>query len=289
MQKKIACLDFSIDINLNLNNNISSIKIICSREVGNFMKRSVFLLLLLFSCLEINAQRQRPVTKPKTPPIADQSEEGNKAIVIDNHLSVLLAEPSLFARPIQRMRVGRSVVILGEKKADGVSFYQVSAPPASFGWLQADSVINVYRRNEDLRIVKLIQAYDDFKKIQLMKIFLDSFPNSTFRPAVLLLMGDLMEEFALKASKRATNSLDRSEMAASGAPLHSFYLSYNFLDRYRKMDIGFLFNVETKTIHYDGASWQEIVKKHPKSDEAIEATKRILELNQKMKAAEIKK
>ncbi len=254
-----------------------------------FMKRIVFLFTffaLLFSGLEINAQRPRPrINKNPKPPVSEIKEDGNKAIVIDNRLSVLLAEPSLFARPIQRMRVGREVLILGEKKADGVSFYQVSVPPASFGWVQSESVVNVYRRSEDVRIVKLIQAYDDFKKIQLMKIFLDSFPDSAFRPAVLLLMGDLMEELAAKASKRATNSLDRSEMAASGAPLHSFYLSYNFLDRYRKMDIGFLFNVETKTIHYDGATWQEIVKKYPKSDEAVEAAKRILELKEKMKTS----
>jgi hypothetical protein len=42
-------------------------------------------------------------------------------------------------------------------------------------------------------------------------------------------------------------------MAASGAPLHSFYLNYVSLDRYRKLDNNFVFNPGTKLLHYDGA------------------------------------
>ena len=70
--------------------------------------------------------------------------------------------------------------------------------------------------------------------------------------------------------------------AATAAPLHSYYLNYVSLDRYRKLGIVFLFNSNAKAFHYDGASWAEIVKKFPKSAEATEAQKRLASLKQKM-------
>ncbi|HLM59374.1 MAG TPA: hypothetical protein VK308_01095, partial [Pyrinomonadaceae bacterium] len=86
----------------------------------------------------------------------------------------------------------------------------------------------------------------------------------------------------LKLSNEATRRLDRREMAASGAPLHSFYLNYVSLDRYRRLDINFVFNSNTKLFHYDGANWREIIKRFPKSAEAIEAQKRLDSLKVKM-------
>jgi hypothetical protein len=93
-----------------------------------------------------------------------------------------------------------------------------------------------------------------------------------------------MEEIALQLSSDAARRLDRREMAASGAPLHSFYLNFVPLDRYRKLNVNFLFNPKAKLLHYDGASWREIVEKSPKSVEAIEAQKRLDSLKQKMEA-----
>jgi outer membrane protein assembly factor BamD (BamD/ComL family) len=73
-------------------------------------------------------------------------------------------------------------------------------------------------------------------------------------------------------------------MAASGAPLHSYFLNYVSLDRYRKLGIVFLFNSATRNFHYDGASWREIIQKYPASQEAAEAQKRLDSLKQKMEA-----
>jgi hypothetical protein len=71
-------------------------------------------------------------------------------------------------------------------------------------------------------------------------------------------------------------------MAASGAPLHSYYLNFNMLDRYRRLGVRFLFNPSTRQFHYDGASWTEIVRKYPVSAEATEARKRLDSLKAKM-------
>jgi hypothetical protein len=246
------------------------------------MKHS-FILFLLLSFLaftvSVNAQKGqlRAKSKPKT-----AEKKGTSAIIVDRRLSVLRNAPSLYALPIQRLGVGREVIVLGEKTGDGVLFYQVRTANNMAGWVQAEAVIGSFRKNDDQRLAKLVQASDDFDKIDKAVIFLEQFPTSLLRPSILLLIGDLMEEEALDLSKAAAKSLDRSEMAASGAPLHSFYLNFPSLDRYRKIGIRFLFNVNTKTFHYDGEAWLEILRKFPNSSEAEEAKKRLDTLKEKM-------
>lgn len=249
------------------------------------MKRSSFLLFLLIFLVftsNIEAQRRRVPTVRK--PVATQKTNTNTAVVVDERLAVLRAEPSLFAKPIQRMRRGRIVQISDSKEADGVTFYRVTVPPNNYGWVQADAVVGKFRRGDDERMAKLVQSFDGFEQIECAMLFLETFAASPLRPAILLLLGDLMEEITLKISNDATKRLNRRAMAASGAPLHSFYLNYVSLDRYRKLGIGFLFNSSAKLLHYNGASWREIVAKFPNSNEAKEAQKRLDSLKEKMEA-----
>lgn len=248
------------------------------------MKRLFFLSFLLVSFAfppYLDAQQKRRVQKK---PVAAQKSAANinTAIVVDERLAVLRAEPSLYARPIQRMRIGRIVQISGSKEADGITFYRVTALPNSFGWVQSDAVIGRQKRGDDIRLAKLVQSFDGFEQIEYAVLFLETYADSALRPQILLLLGDLMEEIALKLSSEAARRLNKREMAASGAPLHSFYLNYVSLDRYRRLGIGFLFNSSTKLIHYNGASWREIIAKFPKTSEAVEAQKRLDALKVKM-------
>lgn len=250
------------------------------------MKRTLFLALflnLLVFSFDVQAQRNRPRAKSK-PATTTTNTQGNKAIVIDRNLSVLRVRPSLYAIPEQRLSVGREVTVIGEKEADGVTFYRVRVSKNTTGWVQSEAVVGSFRKNDDQRLVKLIQASDGFDQIDKIMIFLTHFPKSELRPAILLQLGDLMEEEALRISKNAAKALDRREMAASGAPLHSFYLNYTSLDRYGKIGVGFLFNSSTKSLHYNGDAWFEIVQKFPNSSEAEEAQKRIDTLKEKMEA-----
>jgi hypothetical protein len=247
------------------------------------MKRALVLsFLLLFFVSNAQAQKKRV---PKKPVAAQKSAVNvNTAIVVDERLAVLRAEPSLYARAIQRMRIGRIVQISGSKKADGVTFYRVTALPNSSGWVQSEAVIGKSRRGDDERLARLVQSLNGFEQIECAMIFLEAYANSTFRPGILLLLGDLLEEIALKLSAEASRRLSRREMAASGAPLHSFYLNYVSLDRYRRLGINFLFNSSTRHFHYDGSAWKEIVAKFPKSSETAEAQKRLDALKVKMEA-----
>lgn len=247
-------------------------------------KTTTLTLLLLFLFLPSYAQKRRTASsKPRTATRA--SEIGKTAVVIDERLSVLRKDPSLFSESVHRIQRGRAVRIQDVKEADGVTFYKVIVPPKYYGWVQADAVFGAYREADEARLAKLVVASNGFEKIEITKQFLALYPRSDLRPGILLLYGDLIEEAALKLTKDANSRLKRDEMNASGAPLHSYFLNFNMLDRYRKEGIIFLFEPKARAYHYDGAAWSEIVQSFPKSSEAIEAKKRLDALAARMGTA----
>lgn len=243
-------------------------------------------LALVFLCfISTEAQKRKSTTVRKSPPLKVR-EIGNTAVVIDESLSVLRMKPSLLANPIQRMRRGRRVQIIGSAESDGVKFYRVSAPPGNFGWLQSEAVFGKFRMSDEERFARLVQATDGFDQIELAAAFLEMYPASRFRPPILLLYGDLLEDAATKLSRDARSRLNRRQMAASGAPIHSYYLNFTMLDRYRRIGVTFLFNSSTRTFHYNGACWMEIVRKYPDSTETAEAKKRLDSLKEKLERKE---
>lgn len=246
---------------------------------------TIWVVVITFSSLaavHADAQRKRTATKKSRSAAAKSSarEQGRMAVVFDETLSLLRIEPSLFANAIHRMRRGRQVKILAVKQADGVTFYRVSSS-GNVGWVQADALITKFRPGDEERFVRLIQAAEGFDQIELASLFLKTYQGSRFRPSVLLLLGDLAELAALKISRDAANRLSRREMAASGAPLHSYFLNFVSLDRYRKLGVKFLFDPSTRQFHYDGSAWKEIVERFAVSSEAIEAQKRLTTLREK--------
>lgn len=235
---------------------------------------TIFLFITFVFSGQSLAQKKTSAIKGKTATVRS-SEIGQFGNVIDESLSVLRKSPSLFSESIQRMRRGRRVQILGVAEADGVKFFRVTAPPANYGWVQADAVFGKFRAGDVERLARLVQAADGFDQIEIAIEFFTLYPDSSLKPTILLLYGDLLEEIALKLSKDATSRLSRKEMAASAAPLHSYYLNFVMLDRYRKLGIVFLFNSTTKQFHYNGSSWQEIISKFSTSPESTEAKKRL--------------
>ncbi len=230
-------------------------------------------LLLVFVCL-FSAAAQKPGSGQRAKALKPR-EVGRTAIVIDESLSLLRTRPSLFASSLQRMRRGRRVRIVGAAEADGVRFFKILSTTGHGGWLQSDAVFGKFRAGDEERFARLVQATDGFEQIELADAFFAMYPTSRFRPPILLLFGDLLEAAAAKLSRDANSRLSRREMAATGAPAHSYYLNFNMLDRYRRTGVTFLFNSSTRNFHYDGASWREIVHKHSSSPEAVEAAKRL--------------
>ena len=98
----------------------------------NILFRDRFLSLIWLTCVTAifalypnvaAAQKRRPInagSTPKNPPAKRAAPA--TAVVVDERLSVLRFEPDLSAIPLQRMRAGRTMQILGSQKTgDGVT------------------------------------------------------------------------------------------------------------------------------------------------------------------------
>jgi len=201
---------------------------------------------------------------------------GRVAIVVDERLSALRARSHLSAVLLRRIGRGSLVAIRGEKRnRDGVVFYRVNVNSRTNGWIQGDALVSPWRAGDDARLLRLIKGSDDFDRIVRARIFLDNFRSSVFRPEVLAIYAQAAEDVAGHLSRDASHRLDEEEMTAGGAPVFSYYLNFNGLDRYNRQGITFVFDAREKRFRYDGEAWQELVHRYPRSPEAVEARKRL--------------
>lgn len=225
---------------------------------------TIFLICGLSLTPNVSAQQRRA------------PEGGQRAIVVDERLAVLRDAPDLSANLLHRMSRGRMVAIRGARRSpDGVTFYRVGVTRRTGGWIQSEALVSPMHKDDDARLLRLIQSSEDFDSLARARIFLDIFQRSPLRPAVLMLYGEEAEKVAVKLSRDANRRLDEKEMTANGAPVFSYFLNYSGLDRYRRQGVVFTFDRTTKQFHYDGASWREIVRRYPHSPEAEEARKRL--------------
>jgi hypothetical protein len=229
--------------------------------------------LIAILCLTIFFQfSQAPLygQKRRIPP------GGNIAIVVDERLAALRNAPELSARLLRRLSHGRFVSIHGsQRNREGLTFYRVAVNRRTVGWLQSDAVVASWRAGDDDRLLRLIKGSDEFERLARAHLFLETFPRSPLRPQVLLLYGDAAEEAAAKLSREAQRRFERNEVPADGAPEFSYFLNFSALDRYNRQGATFVFDRATKQFHYEGATWRELLRRHPNTTEAAEARKRL--------------
>lgn len=224
-------------------------------------------LLLCLICLFIFSQESILAQKRKPP------TGGRLAVVVDERLAALRASPQLDGRLVRRLSRGRLVAVRIAKTTDeGITFFLVNVSTRTRGWIQREAVVSVSRHGDDRRLLRLIETSEGFDQISRARIFLDHFPRSPLRPAVLSLLGDSAEKIADKLSTDAARKL---KAPAGDAPAFSYYMNYTGLDRYNRRGVKFVFNESTKRFHYDGAVWRELIRRYPKTIEAAEARKRL--------------
>jgi hypothetical protein len=241
----------------------------CSAGLINFKNLFVASLSLLASCALLVAPAQAK-SKRRAP------AGGRAAVVVDERLSALRDEPRLSGALTQRLGRGRAVALTGARRAaDGVTFYQVNVTRRTRGWLQSESFAAPAREGDDARMLNLIKSSRGFDRVERARIFLDLFTRSPLRPEVLLLYGEAAEESAATLSRAASNRFADDKLPAGGAPPHSYYLNFNGLDRFRRQEIVFVFDAASKQYHYDGAAWREILRRYPRSPEAVQARQRL--------------
>jgi len=214
--------------------------------------------LLLFIPITSLAQKQKPPAG------------GRLAVVVDERLAALRATPQLTGRLVRRLSRGRLVAVRSVRTSpDGVTFFLVNVTSRTHGWIQREAVVSPSR--DDRRLVGLIERSEGFDRLSRARIFLDHFPRSPLRPQVLLLLGDSAEELA----ETLSNSASRRMNHLGDAPEFTYYLNYTGLDRYNRLRITFVFDQSTKRFHYDGAAWRELIRRYPKSPQALEAKKHL--------------
>jgi len=220
-------------------------------------------LLFLILALQTTAFAQN--RKPPT--------GGRLAIVVDERLAALRATPRLDGKLVRRLGRGRMVAIRSAKVgADGITFFLVNVTRRTRGWIQREAVVSPSRAGDDRRLLSLIERSQGFDRISRARIFLDHFTRSALRPKVLLLLGDAAEEVAAKLSRDAARRLNGN---TGDAPEFSYYLNHSGLDRYNRVRVSFVFDNSTKRFHYDGAAWRELLRRYPKTPEALEARQRL--------------
>lgn len=201
---------------------------------------------------------------------------GRRAVVVDERLSVLRESPNIFGKFMRRVGRGRAVTVLGQSRSrDGIVFYRVALSSRTRGWMQREALVSATSRSDDEKLLRLIMASEGFDLVARARIFLDTFPNSRLRPAVLLLIGKAAEAASVRLSHEAARRLNAAEMEAGGAQTFSYFLNYGGLDRYSRKGIRFTFDRTEARFRYDGAAWREIVRRYPRSPEALEARKRL--------------
>lgn len=244
--------------------------LIRSRSV-NLFSISLMLAVCLFAFNDEVSAQQRRAAERRAAVIS-----GQRAVVVDERLAALRESPELSARLLQRMSRGRKVAIIGSRRTpDELTFYRVMLTKRTGGWVQSEAIVSPTRKEDDERLLRLIRGSEDFDRISRAHIFLDLFPKSPLRPAVLLLYAEAAEVAASNLSRDAGRRLDAHEMKAGGAPDFSYFLNYNGLDRYNRQGVSFVFDRAARRFHYDGAAWREIVRRYPNSPEAEAARKRL--------------
>ncbi|HEV2704657.1 MAG TPA: hypothetical protein VGV59_01955 [Pyrinomonadaceae bacterium] len=230
-----------------------------------FVAATLIVCQLFFCAQEAAAKRRRPLTVG-----------GRMAVVVDERLSALRDAPDLTATLLRRIGRGRLVALTGARRdGDGVTFYRVAVTRRTSGWMQGEAFVSAGRAGDDERLLRLIRGSEEFDRIERARLFLEHFPSSRLRPAVLLLYADAAASAAARLTRDALRRLDDGEMRAGDAPPHSYFLNFNGLDRYNRNGVRFVFDRATRQFDYDGAAWREIVRRHPRSPEAEEARARL--------------
>lgn len=193
---------------------------------------------------------------------------GQRAIVVDERLSVLRTQPDIKAPLSQRLRRGRVVGIRGAKKSkDGKQFLHVSVTRNTRGWMLAEAVAKSGNATDAERLLKLVEeSDDDFIKARLTKLCADEFRSTPSAPRCLLKLGEAADRAADRLTRDAKRRVGDEEPSA-GLSKRDYFLNFVGLDRYNRVGVIFDFDASADRIVYDGEAYRELAKRYPKSAE----------------------
>jgi hypothetical protein len=221
------------------------------------------LALVMIAAPSVTAQSKRNVFVP-----------GQPAVVFDERLSALRAQPDIKAQLRQRLRRGRRVGILGAVRTKaGVRFLRVAVSRYTDGWVLADAVIRPGAVADAEKLMRLIgETTDNFTKARLAKLCAEEFKSTKFAPKALAILGEAAEGAAERLSRDARRRVGDSDPETGLNPRLSkrdFMLNYVGLDRYNRIGVTFNYDETSDRIVYDGAAYRDLARRYPRSMEAI--------------------
>ncbi len=201
---------------------------------------------------------------------------GQRAIVVDERLSALRAQPDIKASLVQRLRRGRVVGILSARKSkDGESFLRVSVTRNTRGWVLAEAVVKAGNAAEAERLLNLIEdSDDDFVKARLARLCANEFRATVAAPRCLLKLGETAERVADRLTRDAKRRIGNEEPSV-GLSKRDYFLNFVGLDRYNRIGVLFEFDASADRIVYDGEAYRELIRRYPKSNDAGVARKKL--------------
>lgn len=240
---------------------------------------TVILAVAVVCVLAQEPQRSRQTTTPRRATFL-------KAFVVDDRLSALRREPTLYSEVVRRLHLGRSIYIIRGSSRE--RFHRVAVTRRTRGWIHESALAIQGRAGEDQRIMKLIDGNRDktntdiIDQITLCRILIDHFPASRLVPRWLLRMGEEAERAAEAFSPRARKRLADGGRGEPEVSMREYYLSDASLDRFSRVRIVFDFNESAGEYVYEGNAYREIVKRFPRAGEAKVARERLEVAKQKM-------
>lgn len=216
----------------------------------------IVFLIVITSAIQAQTKRKTPVT-------------GQRAIVVDERLSVLRTQPDVKAQLKQRLRRGRVIGILATRKArDGGQFLQISVTRNTRGWILAEAVVKSGNSADAARLLKLIEeSEDDFIKARLAKLCAEEFRSTAPAPRCLLKLGEAAERAAERLTRDAKRRVGNEE-PSTGLSKRDYFLNFTGLDRYNRIGVMFDYDQSADRIIYDGAAYRELLARYTNSAEA---------------------
>jgi len=223
------------------------------------------ILFLAAGSLSAQAQSRRKIYLP-----------GQRAVIVDERLSVLRSQPNVKATIVQRLRRGRVIGVLATKKGkDGETFWRVAVTRNTRGWVLAESAVKSGNPADAERLIKLMdESDDDFIQARLSRLCADEFRSTVVAPRCLLKLGEAAERAAERLTRDAKRRVGDQEPSA-GLSKRDYFLNFAGLDRYNRIGVMFDFDLAAEKIVYDGLAYSDLQRRYPKSAEAQTLNARI--------------
>lgn len=226
--------------------------------------------LLLLLCALLSAAMGQPKR-------AASSFHALPGYVVDEHFAALRREPGLTSPLIERMRLGRFIAVLPQKRrVDGLVFHRVAISRRRRGWVCERAFVIAGRPGHDAQLLRRIEEAEGFARLVLAHLLVTRFGRSPLRPRALLILGQEAEQAAETLSRQARRR-EPPRRQEDGLLPRQWYLNDERLDRYNRLGIVFEYDETTGAYRYDGWAYREILHRYPTSPEAVRAAERLVE------------